>query len=278
MRKSRHALRIYKSRIKFFFTAFLITLVLCFIYWFIFFSFYFQIKEVSVEGFKQSLSEEIELYLAQNNKRFVPFLIYSIFPQCLENNKSFFTFFISDLKSFILKKHPEIEEISIKTDIKNGLLSVLVKQRSIDFLWCFGEHDCYYLDKNGIIFEKSPEISGSFIKKIVYLKEGNQEGEAYLGQNVISPDKLEKLNKIFILSQEKDNLFSVKSLKIKTDDISNIEIITDNGFSIFYNLNSDFAEIIKIIQEIKNQYLQENFSSLEYINCRYLPKVYYKLK
>ena len=286
MRRTRHTSRIYWLRVKIFFIVLLIFSFLSLVYWFLFLSPRLQIKEITIKGFNQDFSEKIELILKQNNLRFTPFLIYEIFPQYIENNKSYISFIYSDLKNFILKQHPEIEEIDMDLDIKKGILTVNIKQRVIDFLLCNQyetvllnqdesvllkeDRDCYYMDKNGIIFEKALETQGSFINQIVFLKTGKRS----LGDEVISQDKLEKLDKIFILAKSEESPISIDFLEIKEEDFSSLKIVVNKGFYIFYNLSDDFSEVLKIIVGIKEQKTDNDFSNLEYIDCRYLPKVY----
>ena len=286
MRRTRHTSRIYWLRVKIFFIVLLIFSFLSLVYWFLFLSPRLQIKEITIKGFNQDFSKKIELILKQNNLRFTPFLIYEIFPQYIENNKSYISFIYSDLKNFILKQHPEIEEMDMDLDIKKGILTVNIKQRVIDFLLCDQyetvllnqdesvllkeDRDCYYMDKNGIIFEKALETQGSFINQIVFLKTGKRS----LGDEVISQDKLEKLDKIFILAKSEESPISIDFLEIKEEDFSSLKIVVNKGFYIFYNLSDDFSEVLKIIVGIKEQKTDNDFSNLEYIDCRYLPKVY----
>jgi len=278
MRRNRRASRIYWLRVKFFFIILFIISFFSLIYWLIFLSPYFQIKEIIIEGFNQSFSKRIQLILEQNNRRFTPFLIYEIFPQYIQNNKSYATFFNSDLEKLLLKQYPKIEKIDIKPDIKKGVLAVNIQQRTIDFLWCIGNElasptqgeNCYYIDKNGVIFEKALEAQGSFLRKIVIF----DTKKRFLGDKVISQDRLEKIDKIFILAEDKESLISIHFLEIKGEDFSSIKIVVNEGFYILYNLTDDFSEVLKIITEIKKQKLKDDFSNLRYIDCQYLPKVY----
>lgn len=277
MRRTRHISRIYWPRVKLFFIILFIIFLLGLIYWLIFLSPFFQIKEISIKGFNQSFSQKIELNLRQNNIRFVPFLIYGIFPQYLENNKSYATLYFSDLENSLLKQHLEIEEIDMESDIRKGTLVVNIKQRIIDFLWCIQDDDCYYMDKNGVIFEKVIQTQGSFIKKIIFL----ETEEIFLGNQVISPNKLEELDRIFILIQGEESpsngiSLSIDFLEIKMENFSDVKLVTKQGFYILYDLNDDFSEVLKIITEIKKQELNNDFGDLEYIDCRYLPKVYFR--
>jgi len=286
MRRTRHTSRIYWLRVKIFFVIFFVFSFLGFIYWLIFLSPYFQIKDIVIEGFDQNFSKKIKLILEQRNHRFTPFLIYEIFPQYIQNNKSYISFISFDLRNLILKQHPEIENMDMDLDIKKGVLTVNIKQRVIDFLLCNKKEivlldddesvlldenkDCYYMDKNGVIFEKSLGIDGSFINQIVFLGMENRS----LGDKIISRDKLEKLDKIFILAKNEESPISIDFLEIKEANFSSLKIVTNEGFYILYNMGDDFSEVLKIIAGIREQKASDGFSNLKYIDCRYLPKVY----
>lgn len=270
MRKDRRASRAYWLKIKIFFIILFIISFFSLVYWFIFLSPYFQIKKITIEGFNHSFSKRIELILEQNNKHFTPFLIYEIFPQYLENNKSYATFFFSDLEGLLLEQYPKIEKIDIRPDIRKATLVVNIQQRIIDFLWCIKDDSCYYMDKNGVIFEEALETQGSFIRQIVFEKDEKR----LLGDKVISQNKLEKIDTIFILAEDKESPISIDFLEIKGEDFSSIKIVVNEGFYILYSSTDDFSEVLKIITEIKKQKLKDNFSNLEYLDCRYLPKVY----
>jgi hypothetical protein len=274
MRRNRRTSRIHWLKIKIFFISILIISFLSLIYWFIFLSPYFQIKEIIIEGFDQNFSERIGLILKQRNQRFTPFFIYEVFPQYLENNKSYATFFNSNLENLLLNKYPKIEKINIEFDIRKSTLTVNIQQRVIDFLWCIQDSGCYYMDKNGVIFEKALETEGSFLKKIIIL----DTKEKVLGDKVLSQNQLENINKIFIISEDKDSPISIDFLEIKEEDFLSIKIVTEDEFYILYNLEDDFSEVIKIITGIKEQKMDDDFSNLEYVDCRYLPKVYLQME
>jgi hypothetical protein len=290
MRRTRNPLRVFWSRLQLLFIIFFIIFLLGFIYWVLFISSHFQIQEILIEGYSPSLTTKIDLYLQQKNTRFVPFLAYAIFPKYLRNNKSILTFYYSDLEKSLLKNYPDIEKINISLDFKTKALTLQIKQREIDFLWCFEQEpaqaindesdlfydefgDCYYMDKYGVIFEQAPKTQGSFLNKIVTLETKKKA----LGSRAISQEKLEKLSQAFILSKGEESPITTNYLEIKTENSLEVKLVTNEGFYILYNLNDDFAELLKIVAGIKDQQLKGTFLNLEYIDYRYPPKVYYKV-
>jgi len=297
MRRTRNTLRVFWFRLQLLFIVFFIIFLLGFIYWVLFISSHFQIQEILIEGYNPSLATKIDLYLQQKNTRFVPFLAYAIFPKYLRSNKSILTFYYSDLEKSFLKDYPDIEKINISLDFKTKALVLQIKQREIDFLWCLNQEltqalddesdlsyfenqdyinefeDCYYMDKYGIIFEQAPKTQGSFLDKIVIFETKKRA----LGSRAISQEKLEKLNQAFILSKEEESPVTINYLGIKTENSSEIKLFTNEGFYIFFNLNDDFSELLRIVTGIKDQQLKGTFLNLQYIDYRYPPKVYYKV-
>ncbi|MFA5360518.1 MAG: hypothetical protein WC320_00895 [Candidatus Paceibacterota bacterium] len=298
MRRTRNAWRVFWSKLQLLFAVIFIIFLITFIYWFLFISPYFQIKEISIDGYNPSLAIWIDLYLRQNNNRFVPFWAYAFCPKYLNNYKSFLNFYFSDLEETILEKFPKIEKIVISSGWKEGVLSLKIKQREIAFLWCLQKkstsiierensllepeetnflsksEECYYLDKNGIIFEEAPKTQGSFLNKILITETQTRP----LGTKVIAPEKLEKLNQAFVLSAKEESPISINYLEMKTENSQEVRLVANEGFDVFYNLNDDFSEILKIIAGMKEEQLKGSFSNLEYIDYRYPPKMYYKIR
>jgi hypothetical protein len=57
-----------------------------------------------------------------------------------------------------------------------------------------------------------------------------------------------------------------------------VNILTSEGWYLKINFNSNVPEILQIVQKLEEGELNKKTQSLSYIDCRYLPKVYYKLK
>ena len=87
-------------------------------------------------------------------------------------------------------------------------------------------------------------------------------------------ETLKKLDKIFILAENEESPISIDFLEIEEENFSNPKIVVSEGFYILYNLSDDFSKVLRIIAGIKEQKTDNDFGSLEYIDCRYLPKVY----
>ncbi len=169
----------------------------------------------------------------------------------------------------------------VKFYIKNKELEVSVSERVGIYTWC-GEkagivessktEKCYFLDKEGFIFDEAPFFSGE-----VYFK---FYGPAGIG-TYFSKDNFKKL------AYFKDALTTIglkpASLHIYDGDI---KIFLSgqgrpSGPYIIFKSNSDFQKLAENLDTALNtEPLKSNFknkySSLEYIDLRFGNKVYYK--
>lgn len=268
MRKNRRAARLHLSRAKTFLTVLATALFAGGIYWFVFLSPYLQIREITVEGFNPNFAHRIALILEEKNQRFTPFFVYEIFPQSLENNKSYAAYFLSHLGASLLRQYPEMEDVAINANVRNSSLSVRIKQREIDFLWCEAEEKCYYLDKNGVIFKEAIVAPGTFLRKIVAV----DMPAGALGSRVVAPDDLERVAEIFRLADDECSPLAVQFVEIQSDGALNIA--TAEGFYVLSDLSADFTHLWKVLAKVKEQYFEGDWGALEYLNCRYLPKIY----
>ena len=243
-------------------------------YWFVFFTPFFQIRSVNVQGFDNSISSAVNTYLQENTNRFIPSFLLLLFPQLGKYKMNFLTLSPSSLEAFLLKQYPLLSTVHSHLDILDHSLSLNCSRREMEFRWCIGEKQCYFVDKEGIAFQKSSEIAGSLMKTI-----RDERGKNIaLGQRVFSPARLRVLNKVFDISQAKDSPFTVSYLEIDDNNFSSLQLMTTNGWFLLFSPQDDFLQIKNIVKGLKEKQLKEKMKDLQYIDCRYLPKVYYRFR
>ncbi|MDD2678014.1 MAG: hypothetical protein WC042_00165 [Candidatus Paceibacterota bacterium] len=277
MKKSRRAKKIQHFRIKIFFIGFFIIFVFIFVYWILFLSSFFQVKKIIIDGFdSQKINSQVEAYFKKNNKFFLPSFVVNFFPSLKENYKNYIFLQPDKLSAFLLKQYPEIEKINVRLDVRNGFLFLNIKPRETAFILCRENNFCYCLDKDGIIFKKfeEEEENNSAVKKIIWIS----SKAMVLGEKVLTAEEVGKLKEIVLMTSSADSPFSLDFFEIKKEGVSEIKIITKEKFYILCSFTDDFSEIMKIIKELKIQIIKNQFNLLEYIDCRYLPKVYYRLR
>ena len=274
-RKSQRLAKIYWHRIKLLFIITLCFLLAIAFYWLIFLSNFFQIKKITISGVDNPETIELDMktYFYTKNQKFVPAFIYKILPRYKDNQANLLLFSSTDCSQYLLNKYPEIEKLSTKLDIKNGHLTMNITSREISFLLCT-DVECYLLDNNGVVFGKAPETSGNLIRKIII----HQASPIVIGTEIFPQSDLTILRSLFELSEKDGSPFKISTLELEKAKSSTIKIVTSEGWYLLLDFNSDFSEVFKIIQKLKEGELHNKTQKLQYIDCRYLPRVYYLFK
>lgn len=189
-----------------------------------------------------------------------------------------------------LENYRGIEKLTIEKDYLGRKIKIEIKEREKFGVWCAGpasapafpafdqtltsqsanDEECFWFDKEGIIFALAPKIEGNSINKI-----GDFSGRSLnIGDSVLEKKFVSNLIKIFEVL-EKAGL-RVKSLKLK--DIQLQEIVFDDETKllpkIYFNLRIDPEFAVTAFRELKKQGLEK----FEYIDLRVKSRGYYKLK
>ena len=271
-RKSQRLTKIYWQRIKLLFIIILCFLLAVTLYWLIFLSDFFQIKKITINGVDNPETIELDMktYFYTKNQKFVPAFIYKFLPRYEDSQKNLLLFSSTDCSQYLLNKYPEIEKLSTKLDIKNGYLTINIASREISFLLCT-DVECYLLDNNGVVFGEAPEASGSLIRKIII----HQPSSIPIGTEIFPQADLDILRSLFELSEKDGSPFKINALELKKAKFSTIKIVTNENWYLLLNFNSDLPEVFQIIQKLIDGELKNKTQKLQYIDCRYLPRVYY---
>jgi len=270
--KSQRLTKIYWHRVRL-----LLIIIFCFLlavtfYWLIFLSDFFQIKKITINGVDNPETIELDMktYFYTKNQKFVPAFIYKFLPRYKDSQKNLLLFSSTDCSQYLLNKYPEIEKLSTKLDIKNGYLTINIASREISFLLCT-DVDCYLLDNNGVVFGEAPEASGSLIRKIII----HQPSSIPIGTEIFPQADLDILRSLFELSEKDGSPFKINALELEKAKFSTIKIVTNENWYLLLNFNSDLPEVFQIIQKLIDGELKNKTQKLQYIDCRYLPRVYY---
>lgn len=274
-KKSQYLTKIYWHKVKLFLIIIFCFLLAITFYWLIFLSDFFQIKKININGVDnpEVIELDIKTYFYSKNQKFVPDFIYKILPGYKDNQKNLLLFSSADCSQYLLNKYPTIEKLGTKLDIKNGYLTINITLREISFLLC-KDIECYLLDNNGIIFGEAPETSGNLIRKIII----HQPLPITIGTEIFSQFDLNILRSLFESSEQDGSPFKINVIEIEKAKSSTIKIVTNEDWYLLINFNSDFSEVFKIIKKLKEGELNNKTQKLQYIDCRYLPRVYYLLK
>jgi len=236
--KKNYRTRKKKSIIKnrFFWLFFLITASSGGIIYFLIFSSVFQIEKIQVFGTKKISSEEI-------------IKIISV------AQKNIFLVNLNEITKNILEKYPQIVKINLKRKLPDGLV-IQVEERTAVAIFCQSiteEENCYFIDKEGVIFEKVSQMSLEMPKIIGESIIGKGEIEQILKINFKLKNDLKILiEKFFLASEEK--------LTIKTLE----------GWEIYFNPKENLDwQLTELSIILKERIPSEKRRNLEYIDLRF---------
>lgn len=255
-----HRTRAWKNRRKrrrpFLFMTTLIIIAIA-VFYTLFLSGWFQVKDVQVIGSRfsnaEQLKQEIDQYLRA--PKFLGLINF-------KNNLIFLT--ASKFKNLLLSQ-PAIKDFSLAKNFKNRILVFNIWERQIIGILCFGNEGetCFYFDNRGVVFADAPQTEGSLIFLI-----RDSSGRIYnLGDGILSAERFDELITIRNLLT---NYFRLDLIQINTADLT---IKSSAGWEIYLN-PEDLARTFMALQNL----IQDNFNfnSLNYLDLRYLPNVYWK--
>lgn len=255
-----HRFRRKKSVLKnkYFWLGILILLVSGGIFYSIYFSNFFHIKEIKIAGNQKVPAEDIQSVVENNIERKVLLFFHS---------KSVFSANLNEIIKELLAKFPRLSSVVLHRQLPDKLL-VEIKERIPFGVWCQGEN-CYYLDEEGVIFDDNP------FEYAMVIKTQNEPPEVFLGQRIVEKGLMEKISKI--QKTLKNNMKTeIKEFNIVGGNRLNAK--TGEGWEIYFNPadNLDW-QLTEIKMVLEKQIPPEKRGNLAYIDLRF-SKVYYKFR
>ena len=148
------------------------------IIWFLFFSQYSKIKSIQVEVSKNEIGVSVENVYSK-----VEYL----------NGKNIFLVNKNKIRSQIKNSFPATKKIDINRDFRQQKIDIKINIYPVAAIWCLNDQQkCFYLNPQGIIFQKSPVLGGNLFLVIDDLS--NQS--LLIGKKVIMPDFLDFLRRL----------------------------------------------------------------------------------
>ena len=197
--------------------------------------------------------------------------------QVINNNAPFNfgdNFFIlskNNIKTKLAGAFPILTDINIEKRPFQTLIINFEKRIPIG-IWC--NNNCYYFDKEGIVFQETPQTEGSLILKV----EDTNKNAVALGEHVLNEKQLNFMT-IFNNKMIENNKIQVIEFKMASStNSSNIEAITNYGWSIYLDQNQNPALAANNLIATLNETIKDKLSTLQYIDLRIPSRVFYKLK
>jgi len=184
----------------------------------------------------------------------------------------------NNIKTTLTAAFPAITGVNVEKELFNGLAVSFEKRIPIG-LWCrpAGGHpegdNCYYFDKEGIIFKEAPVTEGGLILKI----EDSENKRISLGETAINAAQLK-----FIIDFNgrimNSGQIKITEFKIGPSADFDLTAVTAYGWLIYLDQKQDPELAANNLFTILGEVIKNKASNLEYIDLRLPSRVFYKMK
>jgi hypothetical protein len=181
-------------------------------------------------------------------------------------------FFINKagLAAALMAQFPRIEKVNINKQFFDRGIELKVVERSADFLWCSESSECYFMEKNGLVFEK---ILGTGIAQDKIIFRGILTGDPVMKKFVTSEQMQYYIKLIGVFENAQ---FKITAINVEAVD--KVVVKTNIGDIIFNPEDGDLTaaaqNAILLINEMKSKNPNVHFN---YIDIRFGNKMFYKL-
>ncbi len=166
-------------------------------------------------------------------------------------------------------KNPLLAKLTVEKSITDKKITLIVEERQPSGIWCFNsqkEPDCYWFDKEGVLFESAPAPEGHLILHVDY----DQNKKVPLGESPIKKEWLSVLN-------EAVNFFQNQNIPIKSysimDSLEELRAKTligaDIRFSLRFSPQNSLAALVLYLQK-------NNLRNVGYIDLTVENRMYVK--
>lgn len=195
----------------------------------------------------------------------------------------------NNIKNELSNKFKRLKDINFSIRDRKVLIVSMAERVGL-YIWCgtalpetnTQEQKCYFLDKDGYIFDEAPYFSGEVYFKFYGETVLNNDGIP--SESYFFPDIFSKLT----LFKETLETMGLKPVASYVENNGNIKILlarktSATGPEIIFKADADFQKLAENLQAaLTTEPLQSNFDkkyqSLLYIDLRFGNKVYYKFK
>lgn len=250
-----HRIKKKKSifRNRFFWLTILVLALAGGIFYLIFFSAFFQIKEIKITGNQKLATDDIRSLAEQNIKeKFLFFYTKSIF---LVKEK--------EITSRLSKNFPRIDEIDVKNKYPDVLILEIKEREGIG---CFCQNTtCFLLDKKGIIFEEADETCSLDL----VIRDFGSKASLNLGEKALEEPLVSSINKIRNAIKESLQI-NINEFNITEVQNRKLAAKTAVGWEIYFNPTGDIDwQLTKLAQVLEKEISPEKREKLEYIDVRF---------
>jgi len=223
----------------------ILLLIIAILIWFIFYSEYFKIKNIIIEGeVNESVKNEINNFYGKN----------------------IFLFTVTEQDEKLKESQTSIDQLNIVKGIPDTL-KVEVFVRKPEIKWKTGDKE-YFIDENGVLFNL--EVSNDEFDKIPLVYDGRNL-EVTPGNKMVTNDFVEYVIQIFSKLPEYLKK-EIEEIKINETTLF-LEIKVKDSYKIYFDTLGNIDDQLKILSNIVENH---NDDIKEYVDLRVTNRGYYK--
>ncbi len=223
--------------------------------YFLIFSRFFWINDIRLSGNENTSREDILELI--DNEISVSFIFFK--------SRTIFLTSTSEITKKIISEFPEIKFVEVRRSFPDAL-TVIVRERMPVAIWCRDTHDCFFIDNQGVIFEKTLRSSG-----LVVIEGGDTE--VSLSEKPLSSEDISILIEIW---RELKDVVKLSRFRVNNPDIN---IRTTEGWDILFTFREPVSvQTERLILAMDDRIPVENRSMLEYIDARFENRIYFKYR
>lgn len=253
---------------KWFWGGVLFVFFLWIIIYFYFFSSLFFISKINVLGNNDIKSDDI-IQISENS---ITKKIFSVGSWQVVS-KSIFLVNTKNIQQEIKNKFSKIEEVLVQKKLFQTL-NIKIKEKSAVAIFCnklgILSENCYFIDKEGIIFEELQELQNDF----VVIKKTDLSDKDYIGQKVVDQNIINMILKVQKILKDNYNVDITDALITSP---LRLNITTAEKWQIYLATDFDIdMQITKLNLLLKEEIAVNVRQKLQYIDLRFKDRAYYK--
>ncbi len=192
-----------------------------------------------------------------------------------------------NIKQNITDTYKRFTDVSVEISDSN-ILNIDVSERMAKYTWCGEEFEniskedqkCYFMDQSGYIFDEAPYFSGDVYFRFYGATTGN-------GERVDGSDYFKEAFPNLVLFRDLAENVGVKPVAMHVEG-NEVKMYLESSTSdeppvVQVKTNADIKKVVENLKTalgtdpLKSKF-DKNYKSLEYIDLRFVNKVFYKFK
>jgi len=229
--------------------------------WFFYFSNFFVIASVKVEGTVRTPSADIE-NLAQDQIQKRRFIFGS--------QKNIFLFDKADFLNSINEQY-NFQNVSVKRGIPRTLY-INIKEKEPKAAW-LEDGNYYLIDEGGKVIDTSDQTGAVSDKYPLIENKGNQKITLKIAN--ISKEILNFTSDLFNMMKQYQDFLKIGRF-VKDDDVDTIKMQLANGPAVYFNTKADLKKQVDKMVALYKDELKNDFNKKTYLDLRYGDMIYYR--